>query len=152
MYKTHKCPLEVNDISDVGVLQDLMNSDERMFIRLKILDNICRRIINARNADVNEDYLRMMYGYMKRFHIYIEIQSICLDMMIHVANEGSLHILNACEGIMQYLEEYLSNNVLHDKAEILLLKLRKVSDAKQKQAGDALLELHRASLAGNGHY
>lgn len=143
-YKTHKCPLEVKDVSDVGVLQDLMNCDERMFIRLKILGNMGERVMNSRNADINEDYLSMIYGYMKRFQIYVEIQSMCLDILIHVGKnkDGLMHILHACAGIKQYLEECISKNVVIGSAETLLKAFRALRIPTADETSEALLKLH----------
>lgn len=104
------------------MLQFLMNSDDRLFIRLKILDILGQRMTNSRNQDINVDYLIMVYGYMKRFHMYIEIQSMCLNMLIEVASKpgGSEEVFRTCDGVVEYLKRCRSKSVLSARAEILL--------------------------------
>ena len=142
-YKTHKCPFEVSEISDVGVLQFLMNSDDRLFVRLKILDSLGQRVINMRNRDINVDYVIMIYGYMKRFHMYYEIQSMCLNMLLDVASQpgGADEVFRTCDGIGEYLKRYHSNSILSEKADILL---RLLPNGTNMAAGTLMKFLVRA--------
>lgn len=121
-YKTHKCPLDVKDIVDIEKLYELINCDERLYIKLQVLDVFSVRVINPRNGDINEDYLRIIYACLEKFREYIEIQNMCLDMLWRVVHTsmGVEHIRNCCKDVEQCVGNCRGIPALEVKADKIL--------------------------------
>lgn len=125
-YKSHACPLEVERIADVEQLYDLLNCDERLYIKMRVLDIFAERVINARNADVNEDYLSIMYACLEKFDQYIEIQNMCVDLILRVLEtpSGIVHVKNCCVGIENCMLKCRRKAALEVKADRILTVVR----------------------------
>ena len=112
----------MSTISDVNQLHDLINYDERLYIKLNVVNMLGSRVMNARNLDINVDYLSMIYGYMEKFRTYVEIQSACLDIMLAVAGtrNGVSCIRDSCKDVKEFPRLCKRKTMLRDRVEILL--------------------------------
>lgn len=102
-YPDHSCPSPVSDGEDVGKLQFLLLFDERDEVKIAAFENIGRRVFNARRTAVNENFLSMLYLYSIRLNDLLEVQRICLDVLLEVIGmrEGVDMLLNSCEGVTE---------------------------------------------------
>lgn len=126
-YKTHKCPMEVNLITDVEKLYELINCDERLYIKMRVLEVFAERVIDIRTGDVDKDYLAIVYTCLEKFVSYIEIQNMCLDMISRVMETscGISRIKDCCNGIEDCLMKCRSKPALEVKADRILEALKK---------------------------
>lgn len=125
-YCTHRCPLLVDNISDMRSLQELMYFDERLDMKLEILRVIGGKIINPRTSDVNEDNLMLILAYMARYVGFPEIGGVCLDIVLQVAEnaKGFMCISKFRGDICHVLHEMRGFNELSERAMQLDRKMR----------------------------
>ena len=140
-YKTHNCPLEVQHIPDVEKLYNLINCDERLYIKMRVLDIFAERVINARSGDVNEDYVSMIYACLEKFELYIEIQNMCLDMLVRVllTSSGIRHIKKCCKDVENCMAKCREKAALEVNADQILVALK----SDQLEVAEKLSILHK---------
>lgn len=127
----------MSTISDVNQLHDLINYDERLYIKLNVVNVLGSRVMNARNLDINVDYLSMIYGYMEKFRTYVEIQSACLDIMLAVARtrNGISCIRDSCKDVTEFLRVCRRKNMLRDRVDVLLRMISSGSNESDTMIG-----------------
>ena len=121
-FESHHCPLEVHEISHIAEFQELLSCDERLYIKIRVLEEISVKIVNVRNLEVNDDYLSLVCETMHRYPIYCEIQLICLEILQRVSEtpKGMMYIIRSYDVIVGDLERLCSKQPLKDVAKKLL--------------------------------
>ena len=117
-YPTHSCPSPVSDAEDVDHLQFILIFDERKEVKIAVLEVLSRRVFNPRMTAVNENYLSMLCLYAKKFKDIVEIQSVCLDVLVEVLGKlnGVELVVRSCEGVKEWLSTLRGEPWLENRA------------------------------------
>ena len=120
-YRSHQCPYEPYSFCEKTVLQELYSYDERIYIKVKVLEELGRRMLNEKPPSVNVGYLSLAFMYMTRYPTCQEIQHVGLDILIRVSEiSGGVELmLSHCHKIRYFLTTLESNPFLTQRAEIL---------------------------------
>ena len=120
-YRSHQCPYEPYSFCDKTVLQELYCYDERIYVKVKVMEEVARRMLKENPSSVDVGYLRLAYVYMTRYRTCQEIQHVGLDILIRVSEicGGVQLMLNHCHKIRYFLSSLESNPFLKQRAEML---------------------------------
>lgn len=121
-FPAHTCPYQVREILDVQVLQDILNRDERIHIKVCVLNEVGKRIWNERSRVVNDEYLGMVTEAMHRNQLIFEIQNECLDVLLKLAeiDECMLRILERYDAVVWDVQLLRNRMPMREKAQRLL--------------------------------
>lgn len=130
-YASHSCPQNVDDITDIARLQELFNFDERMYIKLDVLRKIGRELVGSGEQVGHMQYLGMICTYMRRYIGYLEICTVCVDILERLIQSitGRTAMVGIGKELTSPLEEMTAYESLRDRAMALLEKLTKFADA-----------------------
>ena len=121
-YESHPCPYEPYRACSKEVLQELYFYDERIRIKVNVLEEVGRRAVND---SINVDYLSLSYVYMTRYETCQEIQHVGLDILGRIGEKpnGVALMLSHCYNIRDYLPNLIYNEYLKNRAERLIALL-----------------------------
>ena len=124
-YPGHSCPSPVCDGDDVGLLQFLLLFDERIEVKIAAFETVARRVFNARRTAVNETYLCMLYLYSVRLKDVLRIQSVCLDVLVEVAQmlHGVELVMCSCECVKERMNVLLTVPCMERRAIMVLERI-----------------------------
>ena len=121
-YAAHSCPSPVSDGHEVGLLQFLLMFDERNEVKIAAIETIAGKVLNARRTTVNEIYLGMLYEYSIRLNDVLEVQNVCLDVLVEAITmtHGVQLVEGICEGVTERMCELSTIPCLESRARMVL--------------------------------
>lgn len=121
-YAAHSCPSPVSVGHEVGLLQFLLMFDERNEVKIATIETIAGRVFNARRTAINEIYLGMLYEYSIRLNDVVEVQNVCLDVLVEVITmtHGVELVEGSCEGVKRRMCELSTVPCFESRARMVL--------------------------------
>lgn len=130
-FASHTCPTDINHIVDIGRLQELINFDERMYIKLEVFRKIGREMLIDAGQVKHLEYLGMITTYMKRYIGYLEICTVCLDILENVVQTevGKAAMIGCGSELENVLKDLTAYDVLRARALSLMEELSNVGNS-----------------------
>lgn len=124
-YASHTCPKNVNEIADIARLQDLINFDERMYIKVDGLRKIGQELIGCDGRVGHIEYLGMVCTYMQRYIGFLEICTVCMDILEAVVQlpMGKAAMIGCGTELVTVLSEMTEYEELGDRVVKLMTEL-----------------------------
>lgn len=135
-YGSHTCPTEVDCIADISRLQEIINFDGRMYIKLEAFRKIGREILNDGGQVKNLECLGMIAAYMKRYIGFVEVCTVCLGVLENVVKTESGKA--AMLGCGSELDDVLKDVTAYEELRARALTLR---DELSNSEGNSLVSV-----------
>ena len=114
--------MDVNGIADIARLQEIINFDERMYIKLEVVRKIGREILDDVGLVAHIEYLGMITAYMKRYIGFVEVCTVCLEVLENVVKTDAGKV--AMIGCGRELDNILQDVTAYEELRVRALTLR----------------------------
>ena len=104
-YRRHHCPTNVEDVTDVDVLLEIVVEDPRYPVRIACLRSVCEVYLHELEYDKQLDVIRRMYDVMTNAKWATEVQRIGLQALVDFCRENNPQdcLLDVCDGLEDFL-------------------------------------------------